>query len=117
MDTRIGASINTGLIRPEAMKDTKVNIVRFQINMPVQVALSSPRGELIQGRYGDRMLFHLTDGRIMYVPPLVATMIEEQAIVPQEPFELCKTELKNGQRHSIEWTLKRIDPEPPRRRS
>jgi hypothetical protein len=91
-----------------------VNILRFQINMPVEVALDSPCGKLIQGRYGDRMLFHLTDGRIMYVPPVVATMIKELAIAPQERFELCKTQTKNGQRHSIEWWLKRIDSERPR---
>ena len=90
-----------------------VTILRFQINVPVQVALASAHGELVQGRYGDRMLFHLADGRVMYVPPLVATMIEQQAIIPQEPFELCKTELRNGRRRSIEWVLKRIYPEQP----
>ena len=89
-----------------------MNIVRFPINMPVEVALASPHGELVQGRYGDRMLFHSTDGRIMYVPLVVATKIEEQAIAPEERFELCKTQLKNGRRHLIEWTLKRISPEP-----
>ncbi len=91
-----------------------MNILRFQINTPVALALASEQGKLIQGRYGDRMLFHLTDGRIMYVPPVVATMIEEFAIAPQERFELCKTQIKNGQRRSIEWGLKRIDSEPPR---
>ena len=90
-----------------------MNILRFQINMPMQLALASSCGKLIQGRYGDRMLFHLTDGRITYVPPVVATMIEEQAIAPRERFELCKSALKNGLRRSIEWELKRIDPEPP----
>ena len=50
----------------------------------------------------------------MYVPPVVATMIEELAIAPGQHFELCKTQLKKGQRPSIEWALKRIDPEPPR---
>ena len=90
-----------------------MTILRFQLDTPVQVALASEQGKLVQGRYGDRMLFHLTDGRIMYVPPVVATMIEELAIAPQERFELCKTQIKNGQRRSIEWGLKRIDSEPP----
>jgi|GEM_PF-3584050 len=94
-------------------EDTNVSILRFQINMPVQLALASQHGTMIQGRYGDRMLFHLADGRIMYVAPVVATMIEELAIAAGERFELCKTQIKNGQRH-IEWKLKRIDSEPPR---
>lgn len=91
-----------------------MNIVRFPINVPVQVSFTSTPAKLTQGRYGDRMLFHLTDGRIMYVPPVVAKMIEEQAIGPREWFELRKAELKNGRKRSIEWTLKRIDPDPLR---
>ena len=114
MDTDRSASrLTESSSGPKApTKETDVNIVRFQINTPVEVALASPGGKLIQGRYGDRVLFHLTDGRIMYVPPVVATMIEKQAIAPQEYFELCKTEHKNDRRRSIEWGLKRIDPEP-----
>jgi hypothetical protein len=46
----------------------------------------------------------------MYVPPVVATKIEEQSFTPQERFQLCKTAFMDGRRRSIEWDLKRIDP-------
>jgi hypothetical protein len=49
----------------------------------------------------------------MYVPPIVARKIEAQGIEPGEPFELCKTQVKNGRSRSIEWWLRRISAEPP----
>ena len=88
-----------------------MNILRFQINTPTEVALDSPQGTIVEGRYGDRVLFHLTDGRVMYVPPIVARKIEAQGIEPGEPFELCKTQVKNGRLRSIEWALKRTHAE------
>jgi hypothetical protein len=84
-----------------------LNILRFQTNTPTEVALDSPQGTIVEGRYGDRVLFHLTDGRVMYVPPIVARKIEAQGIAPGEPFELCKTQVKNGRLRSIEWWLRR----------
>ena len=84
-----------------------MNILRFQTNTPTEVALNSPQGTIVEGRYGERVLFHLTDGRVMYVPPIVARKIEAQGIAPGEPFELCKTQVKNGRLRSIEWWLRR----------
>src|SRR5712671_5605047 len=94
-------------------KENPLNILRFQINTPTEVALDCPQGTIVDGRYGDRVLFHLTDGRVMYVPPIVARKIEAQGIAPGEPFELCKTQVKNGRLRSIEWWLRRIEAEPP----
>jgi len=88
-----------------------LNILRFPTNTPIEVALDSPQGTIVEGRYGDRVLFHLTDGRVMYVPPIVARKIEAQGIAPGEPFGLCKTQVKNGQLRSIEWNLRRTHPE------
>src|ERR1017187_10750754 len=84
-----------------------MNILRFPTNTPIQVAINTPQGTIVQGRYGDRVLFHLTDGRVMYVPPIVASKIEAQGIAPGERFELCKTQVKNGRSRSIEWWLRR----------
>ena len=91
-----------------------MNILRFPTSVPMEVALASPQGTLVQGRYGDRMKFDLTDGQVMYVPPIVANKIEAEGIVPGEPFELCKAQVKTGQRRSIEWSVKRLDPERAR---
>ena len=91
-----------------------MNILRFPTGVPLEVALASPQGTLVQGRYGDRMRFNLTDGQVMYVPPIVAGKIEAEGIGPGEPFQLCKAQVKTGQRRSIEWLVRRLDPEQPR---
>jgi len=86
-----------------------VKILHFEMNVPRELALASPSGTLVEGRYGNCMMFHLSDGRVMYVPPIVATKIEEAAIAPGESFELCKTSVRDGRRRSVEWSVKRVD--------
>ena len=90
-----------------------MNILRFEMNVPTEVALQSQQGVLVPGRYGDRMMFPLADGRVMYVPPIVATQIEAQGILAGEPFQLWKASTKVGQRRLIEWKVKRIAEKPP----
>jgi len=85
-----------------------VNILRFQPNVPTQVALQSSQGIVVEGRYGNRMMFSLMDGRVMYVPPIVATKIEAEGIAAGERFELCKAQIKNGHGRSVEWALRRL---------
>src|ERR1700693_753941 len=80
-----------------------MNIVRFEMNVPAHVALQSSQGTRIEGRYGDRMMFSLTDGRVMYVPPAVAAKIDAEGIVAGECFQLCKTQIRTGQRRTVEW--------------
>ena len=95
----------------ETAKGVRMNIVQFGINAPVEMALESPQGTVVQGRYGDRVMFHLADGRVMYVPPIVATRIEANGISPGERFELCKTRIANGGARTIEWRVRRLGPE------
>jgi hypothetical protein len=95
----------------EIEKGDPVNILRFQPNVPIQVTLQSSQGIVVEGRYGNRMMFSLVDGRVMYVPPIVATKIEAEGIAPGERFELCKAQIKNGHGRSVEWALRRLDPE------
>ncbi len=90
-----------------------MNILPFHLNVPAEITLERPEGTLVQGRYGDRVMFTLTDGRIMYVPPFVATKIQAESIAPGDRFRLCKTQVRNGSRRSIEWTVRRLDPSEP----
>ena len=90
-----------------------MKILRFEMNVPKELALASPNGTLVEGRYGNRMMFQLEDGQVMYVPPVVATKIEEAGIAPGESFELCKTSVRDGKRRSVEWRLKRVDSPSP----
>jgi hypothetical protein len=86
-----------------------MKILHFEMNVPKELALASPSGTLVEGRYGNRMMFHLSNGQVMYVPPIVATKIEEAGIAPGESFELCKTSVRDGRRRSVEWNVKRTD--------
>jgi hypothetical protein len=81
------------------------------MNRPTEVALQSPAGVAVEGRYGLRVMFNLADGRVMYVPPIVANKIEAAGIVAGENFQLCKATVKTGQRRSVEWLLERISPD------
>jgi hypothetical protein len=88
-----------------------VNILRFEMNVPAEVALQSSEGVSVEGRYGTRTMFTLTDGRVMYVPPIVASKIESAGIAPGEAFQLCKASVKTRQRRSVEWLVERINPD------
>ena len=79
--------------------------VQFQTNIPVEVALKYGDGKEVNGQYGDQVLYTLTDGRAMYVPPIVKRRIEELGIGRGELFTLTKAEKKNGTRRTIEWLV------------
>lgn len=79
--------------------------VQFQTNIPVEVALKYGDGKEVNGQYGDQVLYTLTDGRVMYVPPIVKRRIEELGIERGELFTLTKAEKKNGTRRTIEWVV------------
>src|ERR1700722_7714154 len=77
--------------------------VQFQTNVPIEVALKYNDGKEVNGQYGDQVLYTLTDGRVMYVPPIVKRKIEELGVGRVEVFRLTKAEKKNGTGRPIEW--------------
>jgi hypothetical protein len=79
--------------------------VVFQTNIPVEVALKYGDGKDVTGQYGDQVLYTLTDGRVMYVPPIVRKQIEDLEIGRGELFTITKAEKKNGTRRTIEWQV------------
>lgn len=89
-------------------------IVRFTTNRPVEVTLRRGGAKRVQGYYGPQMMYTLTDDRVMYVPLTVADRTRESDIRSGEPFEICKAEVRNGNRKSIEWRVSRIEePQQP----
>jgi hypothetical protein len=86
-----------------------MNIVRFEMNVPTEVTLQSSEGVAVEGRYGTRIMFNLADGRVMYVPPIIANKIE--GIPAGETFKLRKASVRTGQKRSVEWELERLDPD------
>src|SRR5664279_3314799 len=86
---------------------TMKEIVKFEINTPVEVALKTEVGERVQGRYGEQVMYSLLDNRIMYVPPYVEQRFRELAIGAGEPLLLCKQQTKDGNRNRTQWSVKR----------
>ena len=79
--------------------------LQFQTNIPIDVALKYNDGKEVTGQYGDQVLYTLTDGRVMYVPPIVKKKIDELGIGRGELFTITKAEKKNGTRRTIEWVV------------
>jgi hypothetical protein len=79
--------------------------LHFQTNIPVKVALKYIDGKDVPSDYGDQILYTLTDGRVMYVPPIVKKQILDLGIARGEPFTVTKSEKKNGNRRTIEWLV------------
>jgi len=79
--------------------------VQFQTNVPVEVALKYNDGKEVNGQYGDQVLYSLTDGRVMYVPPIAKKKLDELKIGRGELFTITKAEKKNGTRRTIEWLV------------
>src|SRR6204780_798374 len=92
--------------------------LQFQTNVAIDVALKYNDGKEVTGQYGDQVLEPLTDGRVMYVPPIVKKKIDELGIGRGELFTISKAEKKNGTRRTIEGGVAKAgcgDRKPQRR--
>ena len=89
-------------------------IIRFTTNRPVEVAFRRGGAKRVSGHYGPQIMYTLTDERVMYVPLIVADRIQELGIGYGEPFEICKAEVRDGNKRSIEWRVSRAEqPQQP----
>ena len=59
-------------------------------NVPQQIALKFPDGKLVEGRYGDQVMYSLTNGQVMYLDTDVAAKINLLELRKNEPFMICK---------------------------
>ena len=85
-----------------------MEVLRFQTNVPEEVALKFGDGKGVAGKYGDQVLFTLTDGRLMYLPPAVAERIRELGIVRGEVFQVVKREVSKDGKRFLEWEVTRL---------
>ena len=79
--------------------------VVFEANVPVTATLAYADGLNVQGRFGDQVMYSLTDGRVMYVPPLVRDKLVELGIRQNEPFAICRAERREGNRRFVDWVV------------
>jgi hypothetical protein len=80
--------------------------VVFEANVPVTATLAYADGLKVQGRFGDQVMYSLTDGRVMYVPPMVRDKLVELGIRQNEPFAICRAERREGNRRFVDWVVK-----------
>ena len=50
-------------------------------------------------------MYSLTDGRVMYVPPIVRDKLVELGIQQNEPFAICRAERREGNRRFVDWVV------------
>src|ERR1039458_4665699 len=67
----------------------KSDVVTFTPNVPLQVAIKYPTPRIVQGRFGERAFFTLSDGRAMFVDLEVGEQIVGAAVRTGEPFWIC----------------------------
>ncbi len=85
------------------------DVVDFPPNTPITVALKFNQGKIVSGQYGERVLFTLCDGRVMFCDPDVAGQIAQTGINVREPFTL--TQRWDGQKGSPRtWEVARVGP-------
>jgi hypothetical protein len=76
------------------------------------VALKYSQGRTISGQYGERVMFTLTDGRVMFLAPEVAGRIETLGINVRESFTITRGSTgQNGA--SATWDIARVPGEQP----
>lgn len=90
------------------------SIRKFQPNIPQEITLKFPDGKRVQGQFGEQAMYTLADGSIMYVPLIVEERIQKLGIAPGQPFGICKTEVREGQKKQIRWEVECIE-QPPRK--
>ena len=86
-------------------------VVDFPLNTPVTVALKYPQGRMINGQYGERVMYTLTDGRVMFLAPEVAGQIEKLGINVRESFAVTRN--SPGQGAPTTWEIARVTGEQP----
>lgn len=90
----------------------KSEVLEFKPGVTERVALKFPTGKEITTARGTRVLFSLTDNRVMFTGPAVAAKIQSLALKIGEPFEIGFREVETEGRKSYEWrVLKIITPE------
>ena len=87
-------------------------VVDFPANIPVTVALKYAQGKMVSSQYGERIMFSLADGRVMFLDPKISGQIESLGINVRENFTI--TRKWDGQNDSpVSWEVARIPGEQP----
>jgi len=91
---------------------TPREVVDFPPNTPVPVALQYGQGKTISNQHGERMMYSLTDGRVMFLDLAVAGQIESAGINVRELFTITRKADSQKASPSI-WEVARLPGEQP----
>jgi hypothetical protein len=86
------------------------DIVKFEFDQPIEVALKYPDPRIFENQWGgERSMYSLTDGRVMYLDSIGAARIKSLGVQPGELFFVVKR--KNGR--LTDYAAFREGQEPP----
>ncbi len=87
-------------------------VVEFPPNVPVTVALKYGHAKTVSSQYGERFMFSLADGRVMFLAPEVGAKIESLGVNVRENFTITrKWDEQLGS--PITWDVVRLPGEQP----
>jgi hypothetical protein len=80
------------------------DVAEFQPNVPARIALAYATGKTVESRFGERVMFSLSDGRVMFADMATAQKINDLKPRPNRPFYIVKNqESKRGS--PVEWRV------------
>ena len=86
-------------------------VVEFPPNVPVTIALKYGHAKTVSSQYGERFMFSLADGRVMFLDPEVGGKIEAMGINVRENFTI--TRKWDEQKSVTSWDVARLPGEQP----
>jgi hypothetical protein len=95
--------------------EVPVKKIQFQKNINVELALQFATLKACPSHFENsppQYMFTTVDGRIGFVPRIVADKIAALNLKPGEPIDICKTEMIRGQRRRIEWQVSQAKVSP-----
>ncbi len=80
-------------------------ILKLQPNQTYTLNLKYQKGVEKQGQYGLQFQYTLSDGSILYLPPIAHAEVQSLNVGPDEPFTIRKS-IANG--NAAVWTVERV---------
>lgn len=83
--------------------------VKLQLNVPETLELAFPDGLKVSSKFGgDQVMFSLTNGEKWYTDPFIASKIRDARIGANQPFNVTKREVINGNRRRVEYEIEAL---------
>ncbi len=82
-----------------------MSILKLQPNQTYTLNLKYQKGIEKQGQYGLQFQYTLSDGSILYLPPIAHTEVQSLNVGPDEPFTIRKS-ITNG--NAAVWSVERV---------